>query len=166
MNDTKSLSDLMNEAFSLSLDCAYGELSPPGGYLTARELPVSEEITDMIFGWADGVTHKYYQNHATGHCSLSAMVNFDVESFENSVIKNIEVMKELLDRFGKPVRISFDEMKKRGYRGKWAGYTEREDKEHYLKQAEDILKTSKDLGDIRYYTSERNRLVKELSELN
>lgn len=145
MND-KSLCELMNEAFGLSLDCAYGELSPDGHYLTVRELPISAEKTDLIFAWADGLMHKYYQNVSTGHCSLNQMVNFDIEKFENKVIETIQLFKDLLDTYGKPITLTFEEMQKRGYRGAWAGYTKEQDKAFYFQDAKDNLaKAEKEL---------------------
>ncbi len=117
----KSLAELMNDAFNLSLDLAYSELSPDGHYFTARNLPVTKDVDDMIFCWCDGLKHKYYENVSTGRCSLQRMIDFE-----------IELMTELLRKFGGPITLTFEEMRKRGYRGKWAGYTEKEDNEFYL----------------------------------
>lgn len=118
----KSLQDLMNEAYNLSLDLAYEDMAPNGHYLTPRSNLPTEEA-DLIYGWADGLMHKYYENRSSGRCSLQATIDFDVAKFEQSVVKDIAKMKIILARVGKPVKLDFAEMRKRGYRGEWAGET-------------------------------------------
>ena len=126
-----SLSDLMHEAFCLSMDCAHSELSPPskcsegGHYFTSRNIGNAAE-DDMIFGWCDGLMHKYYQNMSTGHCSIAAMAAFDIEKFEQSVTDDIATMKRLLKIHGLPVRLDHAEMRRRGYTGSWAGLPDTE----------------------------------------
>ena len=118
---TESLEDLMRQAFNLSLDLAYTELSPDGGYFTAREGVFAEAQEDMIFGWVDGLTQKFYSSRTSGHCSLQAMIDFDVAAFEEEVRRDIATMTELFAQVGKPVRLDFAEMRRRGYTGAWAG---------------------------------------------
>jgi len=120
-----SLSDLMHEAFCLSLDCAYSELSPDGDCLTARSIGNAAE-NDMIFGWCDVLIHKYYQDRSTGHCSTASMAAFDIEKFEQSVKDDIVTMKRLLKIHGHPVRLDYAEMQRRGYKGSWAGLPDTE----------------------------------------
>jgi hypothetical protein len=117
----ESLSDLMERAFNLSLDLTYKDMSPDGHYLTPRELPTSSENESTVSCWADGLVHKYYQDRASGHCSLQASIDFDLAKFEASVVRDIDMMTKLLAEVGKPVKLDFAEMQRRGYRGAWAG---------------------------------------------
>ena len=114
-----SLSDLMDKAFNLSLKCCHSEIAPNGHYFTTRNDFDIPDVVDMVFGWADGLTHKYYQNHATGHCSIVAMASFDIEKFEASVVRDIEIMEQVLQRIGFPVILTPNEMIRRGYSGSW-----------------------------------------------
>ena len=120
-----SLSDLMTEAYNLSLVLGFGEIAPDGSLLTWRSLPTSSENEDMISAWADGLCHKYYQNVSTGHCSPQQTINFDLEKWEEQVKMEIEIMKEILARVGPGRKLTFEEMKARGYRGAWAGEFEK-----------------------------------------
>jgi hypothetical protein len=117
----KSLQELMQEAFNLSLDCAYGTLAPTGNYMHVRELPVSKETNDMIFAWCDGLMHGYYERTSSGRCSLQATIDFDVAKFEANVERDIATMEGLLATYGMPRRMTFEEMQIEGYRGRWAG---------------------------------------------
>lgn len=116
-----SLCDLMEEAYQLSLKVGHSELAPDGSYFTWRELPTNEENNDMVSAWADGLTHKYYQDRVNGHCSLQTTIDFDVGDFESKVKMNIECMKAILARVGPPRQLTFEEMRARGYRGSWIG---------------------------------------------
>lgn len=118
--EEKSLCDLMHEAFQLSLDVAYSEIAPDGSYFTWRPTGLGNH-EDMISGWADGLVHKYYDNRVTGHCSLQAQIDFDIEKFEQGVERDIKIMKKLLEKLGKPIKLDFAEMRRRGYKGSWAG---------------------------------------------
>ncbi len=115
----QSLADVMQDAYAASLDLAYATLSPDGYYLDARELPV--EHSDMVWAWADGHVHGYYERMATGRCSLQAQVDFDLGEFEERVVRQLDMMRRLLKRIGEPRKLSFAEMQARGYRGAWAG---------------------------------------------
>ncbi len=123
----KSLSQLMAQAFNLSLTVGYSELSPDGHYFTWREdATIPETDWDTISGWADGLMHKFYENRASGHCSLQATIDFDVGAFEEEVKRDIAMMAAHLARVGKPVKLTHAEMRRRGYLGAWAGMTEAE----------------------------------------
>ena len=114
----KSLSDLMNEAFDLSLDLMYETVAPNGHFFDPRKGhwgTADEE--DKVCSWADGLMHKYYQNMATGHCSIAAMARFDVGKFEDEVVADIEMMKRLLARCGPPRQMTVAELVQRGYKG-------------------------------------------------
>ena len=117
--ETKSLADLMQEAYATSLDLAFETLSPDDHYMDPRTLPV--EHSDMIWAWADGHKHAHYERMATGRCSLKAQLEFDLEEFENRVIQDLDTMQRILKRIGKPRKLTFTEMQARGYRGAWAG---------------------------------------------
>ena len=112
-----SLHDLMCEAYKLACDLGYSELAPGGYYFTARELPVDERTSDMIWAWVDGLTQKYYENMSTGHCSLQATIDFDPGEFEEDVERDIRKMKKLLVEVGSPVMLTSEEMLRRGYKG-------------------------------------------------
>ena len=117
--ETKSLADLMQEAYATSLDLAFDTVSPDGYYLNARELSV--EHSEMVWAWADGHLHGYYERMATGRCSLKAQLEFDLEEFEKRVIRDLDTMQRILKRMGKPRQLTFADMQARGYRGAWAG---------------------------------------------
>lgn len=122
--ECKSLSDLMQEAFMLSMTVGHSELSPDGHYFTWRdnlELLIGQTHADTVSAWADGLIQKYYHNVTTGHCSPNQMVKFNVERFEVEVKMNIKMMTDALKRIGHPIKLTFEEMRKRGYRGAWAG---------------------------------------------
>lgn len=109
----------MGEAYGVSLDLAYATLSPDGHYLDVRELPV--EHSDMVWAWADGHVHGYFERITTGRCSLQAQIDFDLEAFEERVVRQLDTMKRILQRMGAPRVLTFAEMQARGYRGAWAG---------------------------------------------
>jgi hypothetical protein len=115
----KSLADLMGEAYATSLDVAYETIAPNGYYLNAREVPV--EHSDMVWAWADGGVHAYYERMVTGRCSLQAQIDFDLERFESRVVRELDLMQRILRRLGAPRVLTFEEMQARGYRGAWAG---------------------------------------------
>lgn len=112
----KPLEELMHEAWILAMDVTHSELSPNDHYFTPRETSFGEH-DDMVWGWADGLMHKYYRDRATGQCSLKAMIEFDVAQFEEKVKRDIAIMKELLEKVGKPVKLTVAEMQRRGYTG-------------------------------------------------
>jgi hypothetical protein len=118
MKDILSLQQLMHEAFVLSLRLSHSEYSPKGHCFTPRtEQLGTKEQDEMIWSWADGLTHSYYQRISTGHCSPQSMIDFDIERFENTIKENIETMKKLLETFGQPIILTKEEMTKRGYKG-------------------------------------------------
>ena len=116
----KSLQQLMTEAYNLSLEVAYEEIAPNGSLLTPRS-NLADEEAEVVYGWADGLNHKYYEKHVTGQCSIQAMIDFDIDKFEQTVVEDIVKMQIILARVGKAVKLDFAEMKRRGYRGTWAG---------------------------------------------
>jgi len=87
-----SLSDKMAKAFDLSIEL--WKLDESKEYKALRQ---GEEV-DFVYGWADGLCHKYYQKMTPGHCSLQATIDFDVGVFEESVDRDIERMEKILAR--------------------------------------------------------------------
>jgi len=87
-----SLSDKMGKAFDLSIKIWKLDEAKEN-----KALRRDEEV-DLVYGWADGLCHKYYQNMATGHCSPQATIDFDVGAFEESVDRDIEKMQKILAR--------------------------------------------------------------------
>lgn len=108
----KSLAELMEEAFYLSLNIVYETLSPNGHYFDEREnfhnLP--ESILDTVFGWADGLCHGMYQRISTGRCPTQTTIDFDIGDWETTVKVNIRMMKEALKMLGMPRKMTYDEM--------------------------------------------------------
>ena len=101
-----SLEELMGEAFHLSMMCAYAT-TQDGYYHNVRpEGVLSEEEVDLVFAWADGLVQKYAENRMTGHCSLQATIDFDVEKFEERVVRDIEKLKAILARVGPPTELT------------------------------------------------------------
>lgn len=99
----KSLMELMDEAFRLSLRVAYETITTDGHYYDARkEFHTSAANEDAVWGWCDGLMHKYYNKVSSGQCSVWATIDFDVAAFEESVKKDIAMMSELLVKLGPP----------------------------------------------------------------
>jgi hypothetical protein len=119
MTDTvteKSLCELMDEGFRLSLKLAHEDMSPDGTYLTPRKsFDIPETNVETIYGWADGLVHKRYHTMATGRCSHSQIANFDIAKFEASVKMDIRMMTDALALMGEPKRLTPEEMRARGY---------------------------------------------------
>ena len=116
--EEKSLCELMEEAFLLSLNCAYETICPNGNFFDSRkQFPCDENLIDKIYGWADGLTQKYYFDVTNGHCSPAMMINFDLEKFEENVKFDIRLMTDILAICGLPKRLTREEMIERGYRG-------------------------------------------------
>ncbi len=112
---SESLFDLMEKAFFLSMKCAHSEMLYNGHYFTPRDIP-DEKESDLVFGWADGLFHKYYNDRATGHCSSQAMADFDIAKFEESVITHIATMEKILVRVGPPKVLTKEDLRERGYK--------------------------------------------------
>jgi hypothetical protein len=112
----KSLEELMRKALLLSFKICYTELTPNKHYFTVRE-GLTEAEENKAFGWCDGLMHKYYNKMSNSRCSISEMINFDLEQFEKSVIEDIEYFKEILTRISAPVILTSEEMTRRGYIG-------------------------------------------------
>jgi hypothetical protein len=117
----KSLAELMDEAFDLSLNLCYKTITPEGHYFDPRDIK-DDTLGELVSGWADGLVHAHYQRLSTGRCSVSAMINFDVGEFEESVKRDIKTMQHALKSYGPPRRLTYHEMQFRGYRGSSAGY--------------------------------------------
>jgi len=139
----KSLEELMNEAYNLALKLAYSSITETGHYFDVREeFPLGGD-SDKIFSWVDGLEHKFYHNRMIGHCSLQATIDFNVESYEKSVIADIEEFTRLIKIYGEPRVLSKENLRARGYRGEWAGYTKEEDREFSIKQAKECLEEAR-----------------------
>jgi enolase len=109
----ESLQEKMHKAFYLAMDVAYSELSHKGNYFTVRDCPEMDD--DRIWDWADGLVQDYAMKRFNGECSLQASIDFDIEKFEESVDMDIAFLDGLLEKFGKPVRLTKEEMRSRGY---------------------------------------------------
>ena len=121
VEDNKSLADLMQEAVETSWDLAFETVAPDDHYLDPRDTGLPAEHEDMIWGWADGLMHKYYERMATGRCSLKASLEFDLGEFEQGVRRDLDIMQQILKQVGPPRKLTCAEMQARGYRGAWAG---------------------------------------------
>ena len=83
----KSLEELMSDTVRAALRIAYETISPEGHYLTARDLP--EDVADRVFGWVDGLEHKYLESRMAGRCSLAAFITIDISEYEVHVIEDM-----------------------------------------------------------------------------
>jgi hypothetical protein len=112
----KSLSELMHEAYRLSLHIAYSERNHEDHYFTPRDISEEDDALPnfSVWGWVDGLIHKMYHKHANGECSLQAMIDFDVGDFERRVIEDIEVLRERGKNFTQ-VKLTKAVMRERGY---------------------------------------------------
>ena len=115
IDDNKSLADLMMEAYNLSLDVAFRTIAPDGHYFQTRDTGIPPEHDDMVWGWADGLMHKYYENVSGGRCSIKKMVEFDLANFEEEVRRDTNTMREILAKVGPPKKLTNDEMVAMGY---------------------------------------------------
>lgn len=168
----RSLESLMSEAYHLSLSLAYATIAPGGSYFDPRELPETP-VCDKVWSWADDLMARCYEKHATGHCSLSALISFDLAEWEAEVIADIAAFKALLAEVGEPVQLTCADLAARDYRGSGAGYTPEQDRLYYLDRARKGLVEAhaepEDTYDnwhhkresIRYYTAEIAKLESE-----
>ena len=108
----QSLKDKMSQATRLSLQITYATITPDGHYLETKEI----DIPDKVWAWADGLTYKYYENQTTGRTSLSNIMNFDIEQFENEIDKDIVEFQQLLKKVGLPKKLTKEEMITKGYK--------------------------------------------------
>lgn len=154
---TTSLAGLMACAFSLALELAFSTRAPDGSYMDTRDDLPDGDLADKVWCWADGLMSKYYEKHTSGRCSLSALISFDVAEFEKEVRADLAAFRNEL-RHVTPCRaMTFDEMKARGYRGSWAGYTEEEDRIFYLKRDREGLAIAMAQPETSYDDMERKR---------
>ena len=114
----ESLEEIMAECYRLSLHAAYKNYTEKGHCFEPRDEGVlTEDEADLVYGWADGLMYKSYHDRASGHCSIQAMIDFDVVEFEEQCIKNRETIKAILERIGDWVLITKAERIARGWRG-------------------------------------------------
>ena len=109
----QSLKDKMIEASDLACDIAYSEVTHEGHYFTVRD--DKQANSDRVWGWVDGLVQASAMKRIEGRCSLQATIDFDIGEFEESVDKDITWFKTVLARVGKPVRLTKQEMRDRGY---------------------------------------------------
>ncbi len=88
----RSLNEKITHAFSLA-----NALVDKG--VVADELPdhITEDVADMVYGHADGLTASWLCKMRDGHCSLAASLAFDVASEESRLDGQIETMERLLE---------------------------------------------------------------------
>lgn len=65
--------------------------------LNDETLQVDQELADLIWGHADGLSAKRLYDLRDGRCSLAASMAFDQEEEEAKLDEAIETMGELLD---------------------------------------------------------------------
>jgi len=110
----QSLKDKMFQATHLSLQIAFATITPDGHYLETKEI----DLPDKVWAWADGLTYKYYENQVTGKTSLSNIINFDIEQFEQEIDRDIIEFQKLLKKVGTPKKLTKEEMIAKGYKQK------------------------------------------------
>jgi hypothetical protein len=81
----------MNEKICI----AHGLAVVLGELLNEDSLVVPDEIADMIWGHADGLTAKHLYNMMDGRCSLAAFIAFDPVKAEAHLDDDILVMEGL-----------------------------------------------------------------------
>ena len=81
----------MNEKICI----AHGLAVPLGERLNEGSLEVPAEITEMIWGHADGLTAKHLYNMREGRCSISAFIAFDPAAAEADLDDDILLMEGL-----------------------------------------------------------------------
>ena len=96
-----SLEEKMQKAFFTSLKLVHKSKLADGTYYSTRDLP--DEVNYIAYAWADGLTHKYYQNMANCHCSSRAMVDFDIGKFEATIDNELLLMEKYLKILGEPI---------------------------------------------------------------
>lgn len=114
-----SLGGILNKSIKLSWQITYETIAPDGCYFDPRK-DAPDEVEGMSFSisaYADGLVYNYYRKRANGECSLRAMIDFDLEEFENEVIKDIGIMQNILIKIGLPRKMTNEEMIRRGYKG-------------------------------------------------
>lgn len=139
-----SLEDLMKEAFSFSLELAYETLTEDGHYFDPRSNFTEDMDVDKVYAWADGLMTRHYLDKIKGSCSLQSFIDFDIETFEDSVEKDIALFKVYLEKVGKPKVLTKEDLRKRGYRGSIAGYTKGEDALYYINEYKKTLEEAQD----------------------
>lgn len=87
-----SLEDKMTKAYNLAFDI--WKLDEAAEYKAVRK----GEEADLVYAWVDGLSHKYYHNVSSGHCSPKAFMDFKVEEWEASVDQEIKKMEKILSR--------------------------------------------------------------------
>jgi len=88
--------DKLERAFQLSIELVYeGE-----GCINVRDLEArfGEDVSDEVFGWADGLMHKYHMSRITCRCSLQDTIDYDIAEAEKSVEETIARFEELIRR--------------------------------------------------------------------
>ena len=144
--ENKSVEELLNKAYHLSLKLAYETVTWKGNYFDVRENFKHGGDVDKIFSYCDGLQHKYYDKVTSGRCSIQTTIDFDIEKFEENLIIDIKEFEKLLLIYGEPRILSKECLRERGYRGEMAGYTKEEEFEYDVKYWNDLL--NKSLGEL------------------
>jgi hypothetical protein len=59
-----------------------------------------ESASADLWAWSEGSMHKYYEDRATGRCSLQAFIDFDIGGFEAEADRVINLCIGLHERIG------------------------------------------------------------------
>lgn len=92
-----SFGEKLDKAYQLSLNLIYVDDNctlQRGG--DASKHFDDDSVVDKLFGWADGLEHKYHYSRHNGQCSLQAMIDYDIEQAEKDVDADIEQFEALL----------------------------------------------------------------------
>lgn len=82
-----SINEKIAKAFALATKLA--------DRLEDETLQVDQELADLIWGHADGLSAKRLYDLRDGRCSLAASIAFDLEEEEAKLDREIEVMRKL-----------------------------------------------------------------------
>ena len=116
--EVKSLAEKFDEIHHAAFHLAYITISPSGHFFDAREEwgDATPEDIDNIWAYADGLMYQAYERVTTGHCSLKASIEFDIEEYENGLDKDLARFNELLEVLPKIRKLTVEEMRERGYK--------------------------------------------------
>ncbi len=80
-----SVKDKLNKAYSLACQI-----------VDRAELKLEESMRNIVYGYVDGIMHKYFEKMINGQCSLQASIDFNMEDEEQRLDSDITKFEEIL----------------------------------------------------------------------
>lgn len=84
----QSFGDKLHQAFVLANQLTDPDEDIPASY--------SEELTDLLYAYVDGLEEKRHRKLQSGRCSLQALIDYDVEAEEVRLDEHIALFQKLL----------------------------------------------------------------------